>query len=161
MNIHTGAQIDDWTRVSQGFIGTGTFVATVTAPFTLEASLTGGSVRTNVMPTGKAIDTAVGVRNTALADILELPSGVRNDVSTVVGGVNIRTGETAVGIKIRNQNYGLCAEDLVVQQLACNPDDIVMSYAIRPRTLEVVPVCPRCQAKFPPGMFPPGGQFIR
>jgi RHS repeat-associated protein len=51
INVHTGDPIDDWTRVSQGFLGAGQFLATV-APLAPEVNLT-GVVRPGVVAPGR------------------------------------------------------------------------------------------------------------
>jgi len=35
-------------------------------------------------------------------------------------------------------------------------EDIVMTPAIRPRNMAIIPVCIRCQGRFTPGNFIPG-----
>jgi hypothetical protein len=77
--------------------------------------------------------------------------------STVVGGVDEATGMIIVKAK-STPRYGnaLCAEDLVVQAFGGNKPTIRMTPAIRPRTNAVVPVCPRCQVKYPSWQFPFG-----
>ena len=92
-------------------------------------------------------------------EIAELPSATRNRISAVVGGVNLETGETAVGFKRSGENYGKCAEDLCAEQFGENARNILMSPAVRPRTAEVIPVCKRCQSKYDRTQFPPGTPF--
>jgi hypothetical protein len=75
---------------------------------------------------------------------------------TTVGGVNIRTGETAFG---KSGPHG-CAEDDVVRQLGGNRGDVLFSTAERPRGNLEMPVCRRnCQTKFTHDQFEPGTKF--
>ncbi|WP_163504783.1 hypothetical protein [Fodinicola acaciae] len=75
---------------------------------------------------------------------------------TTVGGVNIRTGETAFG---KSGPRG-CAEDDVVHQLGGNRGDVLFSTAERPRGNLEMPVCRRnCQTKFTRDQFEPGTKF--
>jgi hypothetical protein len=99
---------------------------------------------------------ALAARDEKLAELDGLSNKQRNKVSTVVGGVNTRTGETAVGCKITGQDFGKCAEDLCVEKLGGNTDEILLTPAVRPRGREIIEVCPRCQSKYPASMFPPG-----
>ena len=67
---------------------------------------------------------------------------------------------SASGIKISSiHGPNVCAEDLVVAQLmgqGSSLNNIVMTPAIRPRTMEVVPVCHRCQERYTRQNFLPG-----
>ncbi|WP_253901868.1 hypothetical protein [Brevibacillus sp. HB1.3] len=104
---------------------------------------------------------AVKARDEILTEIATWSKTKIRDVATVVGGVNIKTGKVAVGVKSSKNNYGVCAEDLVVEQLGGyeNIKDIVMTPAIRPRTGDVIPVCLICQTKFMRENFIPGTTF--
>ena len=87
---------------------------------------------------------AIKARDEALAEIATWSSNDRNDVTTVAAGYNRSTGQVAVGIK-RTSVHGaaVCAEDLVVAQLGGmgQIDNIMMTPFIRPRTMQVIPVC--------------------
>ena len=53
-----------------------------------------------------------------------------------------------------------CAEDIVFRGLGGNQNaNIIMTPAIRPRTGEIIPVCERCQTKYPKNQFVKGTQF--
>ncbi len=75
--------------------------------------------------------------------------------TTVVAGVDEATGKIIVKAKSTSR-YGntLCAEDLVSQAFGGNRPLIKFTPAIRPRTGEVIPVCERCQGKYPESQFP-------
>jgi hypothetical protein len=79
----------------------------------------------------------------------------------VVGGVDLNTGNVAVGIKSSRQyaQKPICAEDLVVEQLGGNNPNIVMTDAVRPRTGDSIPVCDRCQTKYTKNQFIEGTVF--
>ncbi|SFI02091.1 MULTISPECIES: pre-toxin TG domain-containing protein [unclassified Bacillus (in: firmicutes)] len=104
---------------------------------------------------------AVAGRDSKLAEINAWSNTKRSDVVTVVGGTNLETGEIAVGIKSRKMHAGqpICAEDLVVEQLGVNSDNIIMTNAIRPRNGKNIPVCKRCQTKYPVEQFMKGTEF--
>ena len=97
------------------------------------------------------------------ARLQTLSNNQRQRPSTIAAGYNRVTGEVTVGINITKVYHNLlCAEDLVVTQLGgieCI-DDIVLTPAIRPRTGEIVPVCKRCQGKYPRTSFIPGTPFL-
>jgi hypothetical protein len=98
-------------------------------------------------------------RDSELARLATLSKNQQKAVSAVVGGINVETGATAVGVKISGQNFGMCAEDLVVDALGGDPAKVLMSAAIRPRTNELVPVCLRCQTNYVSSQFAPGTLF--
>ena len=83
----------------------------------------------------------------------------QSEISTMVGAKNLKTGEVTVGMKLRNKNGGMCAEDIAVEQLGGNKEDIIFTEAYRPRTQENVPVCERCQTKYNKEQFPKGTIF--
>jgi hypothetical protein len=101
----------------------------------------------------------VRLLNDRLQEIANRTPAERNKVTTVVAGVNTRTGQTFVAEKISGQDIGRCAEDLCVDGLGGDPKEVLMSPAIRPRTGEVVPVCLRCGGKYTPGNFTSGTRF--
>jgi hypothetical protein len=102
---------------------------------------------------------ARAARDARLKEIATLSSKERNRIAAVVGGVNTRTGQTAVGSKNSGEEYGKCAEDLCVEALGGKAQDVLMSPAIRPRTNEIIPVCKRCQKKYSKNQFAPGTPF--
>jgi hypothetical protein len=102
---------------------------------------------------------AIAARDAVLMEVAGLSTKERNQISAVVGGVSVETGQVAVGIKRSGENYGRCAEDLCVEALGGNPGDVLMSPAIRPRRNDVVPVCKRCQTKYSRSQFPPETPF--
>jgi hypothetical protein len=121
----------------------------------------GGSVST---ARGRAprtpFDAAAVARDAELAKLKELPASQRKRVSTVVGAVDLESGATAVGKKITGSPacVGKCAEDLAREALVgrgAKPENVRYSPAVRPRTDEVVPVCPRCQTQTTPDQYPP------
>ena len=107
---------------------------------------------------GKAIE----ARDRMVAYAQTLSSKKRRDMTTIAAGYNKVTGQIAVAAK-SSEILGdtLCVEDLVVMQLGGigSIHDIVMTPAIRPRTMQVIPVCKRCQAKYPRSSFISGTQF--
>ena len=109
---------------------------------------------------------ATEARDAAVNDINSWSSNKRNQVSTVVGAVDLDTGDVAVGIKNTRIHGGisidgkpLCAEDLAVQQLGGNKPSIVMTSAIRPRSYANVPVCLECQKIYSINQFVEGVKF--
>ena len=105
---------------------------------------------------------ALVARDKEVARIQSLSISQQRKVATVVAGVDLRTGEVYVGVK-RSSNYGrlaVCAEDIVFRGLGGNINaNIIMTPAVRPRTGELIPVCPRCQTKYPPNQFMKGTTF--
>lgn len=86
----------------------------------------------------------------------------QSKVATVVGGVDLRTGDVYVGVKNSSTYAGnaTCAEDIVFRGLGGNENaNIMMTPAVRPRTNEIIPVCPRCQTKYPINQFQKGTIF--
>jgi RHS repeat-associated protein len=77
------------------------------------------------------------------------------DFSTVVAGID-SSGRIIVKAKSRSR-YGdtLCSEDLILRAFQNDPGT-TMTPAFRPRTGELIPVCPRCRSKYPESMFPFG-----
>ncbi len=71
----------------------------------------------------------------------------------------MQSGQIATGVKRSEEAYGKCAEDLCVEALGGRPADVLLSPAIRPRNMEVIPVCKRCQTKYTKDQFPPGTPF--
>ncbi len=57
-------------------------------------------------------------------------------------------------MKTSGMNPGQCAEDLLVDVLGGKKEDVLFSSAIRPRTSEIIPVCPRCASKYSINQFP-------
>ena len=98
------------------------------------------------------------------AKVAELRKTLSNknlkEVATVVGGYNKTTGQVAVGVK-KFDRLPYCAEALVVEQLGGmkSIDDIVMTAAIRPSNLNVIPVCEYCQSIYSVKNFLPGTPF--
>ena len=77
--------------------------------------------------------------------------------ATVTAGYNIKNGEVAAATN--EGNGGRCAEDMVVEKLGVDKDDVQFTSAIRPRTGEQVPVCPRCEGTYGRDSFPPDATF--
>lgn len=75
--------------------------------------------------------------------------------ATVTGGYNVKTGEVAA----RPCGGGKCAEDHVVDALGGIKEDVRFTEAMRPRTGDQVPVCPRCESTYGREPFPPGTRF--
>jgi cytidine deaminase len=89
----------------------------------------------------------------------------KRDYTTVVVGVDTKTGAMAVGAKL-SYVYGdtLCAEDLVVIQLTARGsqlENIRMTSAIRPFNGQIIPVCKRCQLWYEPSNFFPATPYKR
>lgn len=75
--------------------------------------------------------------------------------ATVTGGYG-RDGVPTAGC---SSNPVGCAEDDVARQIGGDPKDITFTEAIRPRTGEQVPICPRCQGTYDQSQFPAGTLF--
>ncbi|QUJ67395.1 hypothetical protein KDD30_15375 [Photobacterium sp. GJ3] len=109
------------------------------------------------------IDDAIASRDAAVAAIRQMSKTKQEQISTVVGGVNIKTGEVAVGFKVRGPCNGMCAEDIVTKALGGHPKDVMLTPAIRPKVRphksDVIPVCTQCQGTFTRDQFPPGTSF--
>ena len=105
---------------------------------------------------------AIAARDTEVARIQGLSISQQRKVATVVGGVDLRTGEIFVGAK-DSSRYGrlaVCAEDIVYRGLGGNQNaNIIMTSAVRPRTGQSIPVCVRCQTKYPYNQFIGGTLF--
>ena len=105
---------------------------------------------------------AIEARDAEIARIQSLSNTQQSKYTTVVGGVDLRTGEVFVGAKntkIYSQN-ATCSEDIVFRGLGGNQNaNIIMTPAIRPRTGKIIPVCERCQTKYPVNQFVKGTQF--
>ena len=105
---------------------------------------------------------AIEARDAEVARIQSLSMSQQRKVTTVVGGVDLRTGEVFVGVKT-SPKYGrlaVCAEDITFRGLGGNTNaNIIMTPAIRPRTSDVIPVCLRCQTKYPVNQFVKGTTF--
>lgn len=112
--------------------------------------------------TQKAID----ARDAALKEINTWSNSKRDDIVTVVGAVDLDTGNVAAGIKSARTHRGIyvngkyiCAEDLAVEQLGGNKPSIVMTPAIRPRTNNPKSVCVHCQKIYSKSQFMEGVEF--
>lgn len=99
-------------------------------------------------------------RDVALKEINTWSNSKRNDIVTVVGAVDLDTGNVAVGIKSAKTHRGIyvngkyiCAEDLAVKQFGGNKPSIVMTPAIRPRTNNPKSVCIHCQKIYSKSQF--------
>jgi len=108
------------------------------------------------------ITRSIAARDAEVARIQSLSISQQRKVTTVVAGVDLRSEEIFVGVK-RSSDYGrlaVCAEDITYRGLGGNINaNIIMTPAIRPRTGEVVPVCTRCQTKYPVNQFVKGTRF--
>lgn len=105
---------------------------------------------------------AIEARDAEVSRIKGLSKTQQSNVATVVAGVDIRTGEVYVGVKNTRVYKGnaTCAEDIVFRGLGGNTNaNIIMTPAIRPRKNEVIPVCTRCQTKYPRNQFVKGTTF--
>lgn len=105
---------------------------------------------------------AIEARDAEVVRIQGLSKTQQSNVATVVAGVDIRTGEVYVGVKNSRVYKGnaTCAEDIVFRGLGGNTNaNIIMTPAIRPRNNEVIPVCTRCQTKYPQNQFVKGTTF--
>ncbi|MEQ4719503.1 RHS repeat-associated core domain-containing protein [Nonomuraea sp. B19D2] len=95
---------------------------------------------------------ARAARDAYLKELATLSKTQRSKISTVTGGINKRTGQTAYGCASK----GKCAEDDVVEKLGGNSRDVLFSEATRPRKGEQQPICLRCQSKYNRSQFPRG-----
>jgi RHS repeat-associated protein len=73
----------------------------------------------------------------------------------VVAGWDPRTGQVAVGVS----SCAGCAEDDVAKKLGIPKDKVKFTEAVQPRTLRSVPVCMRCESKYPRENFEQGTKF--
>ncbi|MET1176115.1 RHS repeat domain-containing protein [Paenibacillus amylolyticus] len=108
------------------------------------------------------LDKAIAARDAEVARIQALSKTQQSKFTTVVAGVDLRTGEVIVGSKNSTLYKGqaICAEDLVIGKfIPPSNANIIMTSAIRPRTGEVIAVCTRCQTKFPVNQFIKGTVF--
>ena len=108
------------------------------------------------------IEKAIAARDAEVARIQGLSKTQQSNIATVVAGVDIRTGEVYVGVKNSRTYKGnaTCAEDIVFRGLGGNTNaNIIMTPAIRPGKNEVIPVCTRCQTKYPQNQFVKGTTF--
>ncbi len=105
---------------------------------------------------------AIAARDAEVARIQGLSKSQQRKVATVVAGVDLRTEEVFVGVK-DSSIYGrlaTCAEDIVYRGLGGNQNaNIIMTPAIRPRNGGIIPVCMRCQMKYPINQFVKGTTF--
>ncbi len=108
------------------------------------------------------IANAIAARDAEVARIQSLSKTKQSNYTTVVGGVDIRTGDIFVSSKnskVYSRN-ATCAEDIVFRGLGGNQNaNIIMTPAVRPRTGEIIPVCERCQTKYPVNQFVKGTRF--
>lgn len=105
---------------------------------------------------------ATAARDAEVARIQALSKTQQSKYTTVVAGVDLRTGEVIVGSKnsIIYKGQAICAEDLVISKfIPPSNANIIMTSAIRPRTGQVIAVCTRCQTKFPVNQFIQGTVF--
>ncbi len=105
---------------------------------------------------------AIEARDAEIARIKGLSKTQQSNVAAVVAGVDLRTGEVYVGVKNSRVYKGnaTCAEDIVFRGLGGNTNaNIIMTPSIRPRNNEVIPVCTRCQTKYPKNQFVKGTTF--
>ena len=105
---------------------------------------------------------AIAARDAEVARIQGLSKTQQSKVATVVAGVDIRTGDVYVGVKNSRIYKGnaTCAEDIVFRGLGGNANaNIIMTSAVRPKNNEVIPVCLRCQTKYPQNQFMKGTVF--
>lgn len=105
---------------------------------------------------------AIEARDAEVTRIQGLSKAQQSKIATVVGGLDIRTGEVYVGVKNSKIYAGnaSCAEDIVFRGLGGNTNaNIIMTPAVRPRTGEIIPVCTRCQTKYPVNQFVKGTTF--
>ncbi len=108
------------------------------------------------------IANAITARDAEVTKIQGLSKTQQSNVATVVAGVDIRTGDVYVGVKNSRIYKGnaTCAEDIVFRGLGGNTNaNIIMTSAIRPRNNEIIPVCTRCQTKYPQNQFVKGTTF--
>ena len=85
----------------------------------------------------------------ALNELDSLSKNKRKEITTVVVGVNLETGEVAVGMKNSKLHPpDICAEDIVVEKLGGDASKVKMTKAVRPRNKNVVSVCKKCQLNY-------------
>jgi RHS repeat-associated protein len=127
----------------------GAFVGMELTPLGILAS---GEAVGGVVATRSSAANAEAARDTLSGSLSPLKGKAP---ATVTGGYNVRTGEVAA----RACGGGKCAEDHVVDALGGNKSDVRFTTAVRPRTGEQVPVCPRCEGKYGRDSFPSGTKF--
>lgn len=75
--------------------------------------------------------------------------------ATVTAGYNRVSGEVAASAC----GGGVCAETNVVTMLGGKASDVQFTEAVRPRTMQEVPICARCESTYGRESFPPETKF--
>ncbi|MFD7659601.1 hypothetical protein ACFV4N_36985, partial [Actinosynnema sp. NPDC059797] len=132
----------------------------------------------DLLPLDQCFESATRVRDEGLARMhasLGSKNQVNRSASMIVGAVDRRTGDTAVGVKVPNDGE-YCAEDRACEALmgkGSRREDIVYSAPRFPNDWKGVgsplsrspEVCVRCQGRIDPGQMPsdaraePGGAW--
>ena len=102
----------------------------------------------------KLFDKAYDALDQEIGKVSQLSRRKQSDISAMLGAVDRNTGRTTVGMKRRNECFGMCAEDIAVEQLGTHRRNVLFTEAYRPRTQEIVPVCSVCQTKYSRDQFP-------
>jgi RHS repeat-associated protein len=111
-------------------------------------SLAQGLIRRVEGQTAKGLhEEAVAARDALATDLAQQS----HPPATVVGAYSPSSGGVAAGAS-RGGGLG-CAEGVCAEILG-DPTDIQFTPAVRPRTGEVIPVCPSCEATYGRGAFP-------
>ncbi|MFT3784900.1 MAG: RHS repeat-associated core domain-containing protein [Tepidisphaeraceae bacterium] len=83
--------------------------------------------------------------------------------ASVTGAANLLTGDIGAGITLQGRlNGGQCSEWWAGASVGASPGmsrGLVLTGSVRPRTGQVVPVCPGCQSDWGQSVFVPTAQF--
>ena len=102
---------------------------------------------------GDALSSARAARDSVVMDVRAAREV--DQIATVTGAVNVRTGDIAVGKSYSN----ICAEQFCARGLGAATEDIRFTDAVRPRTLNDVQICTTCEAQWGRGAFPAEARF--
>jgi len=129
-------------------VATGNYAGAAVTALTMLDPTGISSVARRAVRVKKGLQKAEALRDSKLAEIGELSKTQQAKITTVVGALDPKTGNVAVGVKVSGKcNAGKCAEDLASEALG-NPKDIEFTKVIRPRNKDEIPRCERCTKKY-------------
>ena len=111
------------------------------------------------------------IRDEFLSSLSNLSNNQLRKFIAVIAGYNKRTGHFNIAAKMsgewkdwmnKDEGRKVCVEDILVEQLGGYQEgidgNIIMTPAIRPRTMDIVLVCKLCQENYTQNNFIPGTQ---